>query len=82
MRTHTRTYTYEERALALALEASEPGLSDEKFRARTAELREAWAEMPEPSRLRVDTAAAILSMSGAVIRTNEERKNRAVPTDG
>lgn len=51
--THTRTYTYEERAMELALLASNPEASEATQERAVQELG-AWAEgMPEESRLRV-----------------------------
>lgn len=58
--THTRTYTYEERAVELALEASDPQAS-ETAQAKAAVALADWVKgMPEESRDRIRGAAEIL----------------------
>lgn len=79
--TYTRTFTYEERALELALEASEPGVAKEEAEKRLTALREWWQEMPPESRLRVDSAAGMLSLVGAMVRVDEARAAIPRPTD-
>lgn len=55
--THTRTFTYEERALELALAASDPDLREKEQGRAISELAEWVQEMPEESRARVLAAA-------------------------
>lgn len=82
--TYTRTYTYEERAMELALEASAPDMPGEEREQRREVLRE-WlrdSDMPEESSLRIDTIAAEILLASTTVRRTAMQDARPRPTDG
>lgn len=63
--TYTRTFTYEERAWELALEASDPGVAPERRDKSVNELKEWLTEMPEDARKRIAGALRQLAVGRA-----------------